>query len=125
MVKVLLKGAVCVGTNVSEHPVHSALSWMDYNGPTPGIGDTWDGVQFVAKLPPTEQELDKVAIQALEGISPELAAVAEALWQIAKAAKTSDWTAFEIDDGAGGTKPVASKVDFNIWLKDIYRSKDG
>jgi len=64
------------------------------------------------------QEPDRAANQIAE--NKYLGTIAEVLWQIAKAAKTGNWSAFVIDDGAGGTKAVASKADFQQYLKETF-----
>lgn len=48
--------------------------------------------------------------------------VGELIWEVARAANTGDWSNFVIDDGVGGTRPVASKADFIQYVREKSES---
>ena len=71
---------------------------------------------YVAPPSPTPEEIaEEVVAEYLQ--SRAFKPLAEVLWQIAKAASAGNWSAFVIDDGAGGARPIASKADFVEYLR--------
>ncbi len=109
---------VCVNVISDEGDYVPDAGFELQTGDGAAKGRIWNGTGYD---PIPDSVFEDAAAKAISGSSPVLATIAEALFQIAKAANTSDWSAFKLKDGT----PVTNKVLFNTWLKELYRANSG
>lgn len=92
-----------------------ATGWIDAQDAAPG----WrhDGASFREPPAPSQAEIDAEIGERADRVlaaDPDMKAIGEMLWQVAKAAKTGDWTYFQ---------GVNSKADFRDLYIEILRNR--